>query len=31
MRLRALGYKVRTQTIPISITPKNRLILAGPQ
>ena len=29
MRLRALGYRVRTQKIPETITPKNRLILAG--
>jgi hypothetical protein len=29
-RLRALGYRVRTQTIPATITPKNRLILAAP-
>ena len=29
MRLRALGYRVRTQKIPEAITPKNRLILAG--
>jgi hypothetical protein len=28
MRLRALGYRVRTQKIPDAITPKNRLILA---
>ena len=28
MRLRALGYRVRTQRIPEAITPKNRLILA---
>jgi hypothetical protein len=27
-RLRARGYRVRTQTIPAEITPKNRLILA---
>lgn len=26
-RLRALGYQVKTQTIPATITPKNRLIL----
>ena len=30
MRLRARGYRVRTQTIPATITPKNRLILAQP-
>jgi len=30
MRLRALGYRVRTQLIPATITPKNRLILAAP-
>ena len=29
MRLRALGYRVRTQKIPEAITPKNRLILAA--
>jgi hypothetical protein len=28
IRLRALGYRVRTQKIPETITPKNRLILA---
>jgi hypothetical protein len=28
-RLRALGYRVRTQVIPPGITPKNRLILAS--
>lgn len=28
MRLRGLGYRVRTQTIPATITPKNRLLLA---
>lgn len=28
-RLRELGYRVRTQTIPSEITPKNRLILAA--
>jgi SAM-dependent methyltransferase len=28
-RLRARGYRVRTQTIPAAITPKNRLILGG--
>lgn len=28
-RLRALGYEVRTQTIPATITPKNRLIIAS--
>ena len=27
-RLRAAGYRVRTQTIPVAITPRNRLILA---
>jgi hypothetical protein len=30
MRLRVLGYRVRTQTIPAEITPKNRLLLAEP-
>jgi hypothetical protein len=29
MRLRALGYRVRTQVIPAAITPKNRLIVAS--
>ncbi len=29
-RLRAAGYHVYTQTIPASITPKNRLLLASP-
>ena len=29
LRLRALGYRVRTQVIPAAITPKNRLILAS--
>ena len=29
-RLRAHGYKVYTQTIPLDITPKNRLLLAEP-
>jgi hypothetical protein len=29
-RLRAAGYQVHTQTIPAEITPKNRLLLAGP-
>jgi hypothetical protein len=29
MRLRALGYHVRTQIIPATITPKNRLIVAS--
>ena len=29
LRLRALGYQVRTQIIPATITPKNRLILAS--
>ncbi|HKW00810.1 MAG TPA: methyltransferase [Vicinamibacterales bacterium] len=28
MRLSALGYRVRTQIIPATITPKNRLIIA---
>jgi hypothetical protein len=28
MRLEALGYRVRTQTIPAAITPKNRLLIA---
>jgi len=30
-RLNSLGYRVRTQTIPVEITPKNRLILAEPR
>ena len=30
LRLRAAGYRVRTQKIPAEITPKNRLILAKP-
>lgn len=29
-KLRAAGYWVHTQTIPAQITPKNRLLLAGP-
>jgi len=29
-RLRAQGYRVHTQTIPLDITPKNRLLLAEP-
>lgn len=29
LKLRALGYRVRTQKIPGTITPKNRLILGG--
>jgi SAM-dependent methyltransferase len=29
-RLRAAGYTVHTQTIPASITPKNRLLLGAP-
>jgi SAM-dependent methyltransferase len=29
-RLRAAGFDVHTQTIPASITPKNRLLLAAP-
>ena len=29
-RLRNCGYKVYTQTIPLAITPKNRLLLAEP-
>jgi hypothetical protein len=31
LRLQSLGYRVRTQVIPASITPKNRLILAEPE
>jgi SAM-dependent methyltransferase len=30
-RLRERGYSVHTQTIPASITPKNRLLLAAPR
>jgi len=30
-RLQKHGYKVLTQTIPADITPKNRLLLAGPR
>jgi SAM-dependent methyltransferase len=30
VRLAGQGYRVWTQTIPASITPKNRLLLAGP-
>jgi hypothetical protein len=30
LRLRARGYRVRTQTIPAAVTPKNRLILGTP-
>jgi hypothetical protein len=29
-RLRAAGYRVYTQTIPVEITPKNRLLIAEP-
>jgi hypothetical protein len=29
-KLSAAGYRVHTQTIPAQITPKNRLLLAGP-
>jgi len=29
-RLRGHGYTVHTQTIPTTITPKNRLLLAEP-
>jgi hypothetical protein len=31
LRVEALGYQVRTQTIPRSITPKNRLLIAVPR
>jgi hypothetical protein len=31
MKLRAAGYVVHTQTIPGSITPKNRLLLGEPR
>jgi hypothetical protein len=30
-RLRARGYKIRTQTIPAEITPKNRLLIGTPE
>ena len=30
MRLESRGYRVRTQTIPSAITPKNRLLIATP-
>jgi hypothetical protein len=30
-RLNGAGYRVRTQTIPIAITPKNRLLLGEPR
>jgi hypothetical protein len=30
IRLRDRGYRVWTQTIPVDITPKNRLLLAAP-
>lgn len=30
-RLRAGGYRVYTQTIPVEITPENRLLLAAPE
>lgn len=30
MRLQAHGYRVRTQTIPLEITPKNRLLIGMP-
>jgi hypothetical protein len=30
MRLEQRGYRVRTQTIPLEITPKNRLLLGDP-
>jgi hypothetical protein len=29
-RLARAGYRVRTQTIPAAITPKNRLLLGDP-
>ena len=29
MKLEQIGYRVRTQTIPASVTPKNRLLIAG--
>ena len=31
LRLQARGYHVRTQTIPLEITPKNRLLIATPR
>ena len=30
LRLEAAGYRVRTQTIPATVTPKNRLLLGLP-
>jgi hypothetical protein len=30
LKVRAAGYRVRTQTIPPAVTPKNRLLLAWP-
>jgi hypothetical protein len=30
MQLQAHGYGVRTQTFPVEITPKNRLLIATP-
>jgi hypothetical protein len=30
MRLTTHGYRVRTQTIPATITPKNRLLIGIP-
>ena len=30
LRMKALGYRIWTQTIPADITPKNRLLLAAP-
>jgi hypothetical protein len=31
MRLESRGYRVWTQTIPDTITPKNRLLIAAPK
>ena len=31
VKLEQNGYRVRTQTIPASVTPKNRLLLASPE
>ena len=31
VRLRQLGYRVWTQSIPAAITPKNRLLLGAPR
>jgi hypothetical protein len=31
LRLQSLGYDIRTQTIPVSVTPQNRLLLGWPR